>query len=151
MKTVKGDLIELAKQGDFDVIIHGCNCFCSMSGGIARTIKQEFPAAFAADLKTTPGDKEKLGSYTSAKVKSRKGDLIIINAYTQYDYKGVGTLADYEAVKSVFRQIKTDFAGLRIGYPAIGAGLARGDWDIISIIIKAELQGEDHTFVEYRI
>ena len=63
----------------------------------------------------------------------------------------MGTLVDYEAVKSVFRQIKTDFAGLRIGYSAIGAGLARGDWDIISIIIKAELQGEDHTFVEYRI
>ena len=149
MKTVKGDLIELAKQGAFDIIIHGCNCFCSMSGGIARTIKQEFPLAFAADLKTTPGDKEKLGLYTSAKAKIRKGDLIIINAYTQYDFKGAGTLADYEAIRSVFKAIKTDFSGLRIGYPAIGAGLARGDWSLISKIITEELKGEDHTFVEY--
>ena len=80
---------------------------------------------------------------------ARVGDLIIINAYTQYDFKGAGTLADYEAIRSVFKAIKTDFSGLRIGYPAIGAGLARGDWSLISKIITEELKGEDHTFVEY--
>ena len=32
---VDGDLIKLAKQGRFDVIVHGCNCFCQMGAGIA--------------------------------------------------------------------------------------------------------------------
>jgi O-acetyl-ADP-ribose deacetylase (regulator of RNase III) len=38
---------------------------------------------------------------------------------------------------------------LEIGYPAIGAGLAGGDWQLISSIIEEELAGEDHTFVVF--
>ena len=37
---------------------------------------------------------------------------------------------------------------LRIGYPKIGAGLAGGDWTIISKIIDEELKDIDHTLVE---
>ena len=42
-----------------------------------------------------------------------------------------------------------DRTGKRIGYPRIGAGLAKGDWGVISNIIDVELGGEDHTLVEY--
>jgi O-acetyl-ADP-ribose deacetylase (regulator of RNase III) len=45
--------------------------------------------------------------------------------------------------------VKRRFAGRRIGYPRIGAGLARGDWSIISTIIDEELAGEDHTLVDF--
>jgi len=41
------------------------------------------------------------------------------------------------------------FAGRRIGYPRIGAGLAGGDWQRIAAIIDEELAGEDHTLVEF--
>ena len=51
--------------------------------------------------------------------------------------------------ENVFKKIKKNFSGLKIGYPAIGAGLAGGDWKKISKIIDKELQGEDHTFVEF--
>ena len=34
-QEIDGDLIRLAKQGTFDVITHGCNCFCQMGAGIA--------------------------------------------------------------------------------------------------------------------
>lgn len=27
MKEIEGDLLMLAKQGHFDVVVHGCNCF----------------------------------------------------------------------------------------------------------------------------
>ena len=37
----------------------------------------------------------------------------------------------------------------QIGYPGIGAGLAKGDWSVISNIIDVELAGEEHTLVEY--
>jgi O-acetyl-ADP-ribose deacetylase (regulator of RNase III) len=55
MKKVKGDLIKLAKEGAFDLIIHGCNCFGTMGAGIARTIKSQFPVAYTADLDTKKG------------------------------------------------------------------------------------------------
>jgi O-acetyl-ADP-ribose deacetylase (regulator of RNase III) len=149
MKIEKGDLIQKARAGEFDVIVHGCNCFCTMGAGIAKTIKQVFPAAYQADLATVAGDRAKLGSYSAASVEAAAKPLIILNAYTQYHWRGSGRLADYEAIKQVFRQVKQAYTGKRIGYPAIGAGLAKGDWGIISAIINEELAGEDHVFVEW--
>lgn len=50
MNIVHGDLIQLALAGQFDVIIHGCNCFCTMGAGIAKAIRQEFPEANASAI-----------------------------------------------------------------------------------------------------
>lgn len=149
MKTVKGDLIELAIDGKFDVIIQGCNCFCTMGAGIAKTIKKVFPEAYQADLETENGDQSKLGTISWAAVELEHSTLIIVNGYTQFNWKGGGRKADYNAIRQVFKQVKQQFTGKRIGYPAIGAGLARGDWSIIAQIIEEELKDEDHTFVEF--
>ena len=149
MDTIKGDLVKYAKEGKFDVIVHGCNCFCTMGAGIAKAIRAEFPAAYEADLSTVKGDKSKLGSFSKAEIESEDHLVTVINAYTQFNYKGKGTKADYTAIKSVFKKIKQEFRGKRIGYPKIGAGLAGGDWDIISNIIDQELEGENHTLVEF--
>ena len=56
---------------------------------------------------------------------------------------------EYPAVRSCMASIKERFAGSRIGYPRIGAGLAGGDWSVIREIIVEELAGEDHTLVEF--
>lgn len=149
MKQRKGDLIQLAINGEFDVIIHGCNCFCTMGAGIAKQIKATFPKAYKADLQTEKGAKEKLGTISFTEVETQNGRLIIVNAYTQFHWKGSGKKVDYKAVQNCFQQIKEKFSGKRIGYPAIGAGLAGGDWNIISEIIKKELEDENHTFVEF--
>lgn len=149
MKKVKGDLLQLAQDGQFDVIIHGCNCFCDMGAGIAKTIRSTFPQAYKADCATTVGDQEKLGTITQAIVSVGKHRFTIVNGYTQFHWKGKGVLVDYEAIRNVFRAVKELFAGKRIGYPMIGAGLARGDWRVISAIIDEQLDGEDHTVVEY--
>jgi O-acetyl-ADP-ribose deacetylase (regulator of RNase III) len=149
MKILKGDLISLALSGRFDVIIHGCNCFCSMGAGIAQQIKQTFPLAFQADLETESGNRDKLGTYSSAVLKISGTPLTIINGYTQYHYSGENVLADYDAISALFARIKMDFSGAKIGYPRIGAGLAGGDWQKISKMIDVQLAGEDHTLVEY--
>jgi O-acetyl-ADP-ribose deacetylase (regulator of RNase III) len=150
MKTTKGNLIHLAKAGHFDVIVHGCNCFCAMGKGIARSIKLEFPEAYAADCTTPQGDLSKLGSFSQAVVSLGAGAVTVVNAYTQYDYRGEQPNVNYEAIRLAFRAIKQAFPGARIGYPRIGAGLARGDWAIIAAIIDEELAGEDHTVVIYQ-
>jgi len=148
MKILKGDLIHYTLNGHFDVIIHGCNCFCSMGAGIARLIRDKFPNAYQADLKTDMGDKHKLGTYSQARIKINGNIFTIVNGYTQYDFSGRSVLVDYGAVQKLFARIKKQFADQRIGYPKIGAGLAKGDWEVISDIINRELQGEDHTLVE---
>lgn len=149
MHIIQGDLIKLASAGYFDVIVHGCNCFCSMGAGIAKTIKSVFPEAYQADITTCEGSKAKLGTYSHARVTVGGQELIIINAYTQFHWRGNDVLADYDAITRVFQQIKKDHAGKRIGYPKIGAGLAGGDWHVIAQIIDNELQNEQHTLVEY--
>jgi O-acetyl-ADP-ribose deacetylase (regulator of RNase III) len=149
MKTVQGDLIELAKAGAFDVIIQGCNCQCRMGRGIALTIKQQFPEAYTADCQTEIGDRAKLGNFTTVQIDRDGYNFAIVNGYTQFHWQGDGVLADYDAIRSVFRQVQQQFGGKRIGYPKIGAGLARGDWSIIAAIIEAELAGEHHTYVEF--
>ncbi|WP_223652756.1 macro domain-containing protein [Hymenobacter psoromatis] len=150
MLTEKGDLIQKAENGEFDVIVHGCNCFCTMGAGIAKTIKQVFPAAYQADLATVKGDRAKLGSYSLAQVNNAGKPLAIVNAYTQYQWRGAGRKVDYTAARQVFQQIKDAFTGKRIGYPAIGAGLAGGDWTIIAAIIEEELASENHIFIEWQ-
>lgn len=147
---MEGDLIQLALAGEFDVIIHGCNCFCTMGAGIALSIKRIFPEAYQADLATEAGDRSKLGTISWAKHTKDGRELIIVNGYTQYNWKGRGVKVDYEAVEQVFQLVKEVFTGKRIGYPAIGAGLAGGDWQKIEGIIKEALAGEDHTFVKYK-
>ena len=149
MKIVKGDLIKLALNGNFDLIIHGCNCFCTMGAGIAKTIKKTFPEAYSADLNTRKGDRSKLGTITWIETQSEFGRLIVVNGYTQFHWKGKERKVDYAALRQVFRNVKKEFSGLRIAYPAIGAGLAGGNWEIISNIIDEELMGENHTFVQY--
>ena len=98
---IKGDLIKLAIKGDFDVIIHGCNCFCTMGAGIAKSIKAAFPEAYKADMETLKGDKEKLGNFSAANIKRNGQEITIVNAYTQYHYGGTGIKVDYSAIQVV--------------------------------------------------
>jgi O-acetyl-ADP-ribose deacetylase (regulator of RNase III) len=64
MKIVNGDLIYLARNCEFDLIVLGCNCFCSMGAGIGRGIKATFPAAFVADSATARNDRFKLSTFS---------------------------------------------------------------------------------------
>lgn len=146
IREAHGDLIQMALTGQFDVIVHGCNCFCTMGAGIAKQIKATFPAAYDADCLTSEGDRAKLGSYSSAKVDG----ITIVNAYTQYDWRGSGQKADYDAIRSCLAKVASEFPTARIGLPQIGAGLAGGDWPTILQIIHEELGSTDTTVVYYR-
>ncbi|MCA9060340.1 MAG: macro domain-containing protein [Planctomycetaceae bacterium] len=149
MKVVQGDLIQLALDCKFDVIIHGCNCQCTMGAGIAKSIKAAFPEAFAADQETNKGDRNKLGTISFASVTRDGHEITVVNGYTQFHWRGPGVKADYDAIRAVMARIRQEFSGRKIGYPRIGAGLAKGDWSQIAAIIDEELDGEDHTLVEF--
>ena len=86
MKEIKGNIIGLAKEGKFNVIVQGCNCFCRMGRGLAPQIKEHFPEAWYADNATIAGDITKLGNYTYATCKNNVGSTVdVINIYSQYN------------------------------------------------------------------
>jgi O-acetyl-ADP-ribose deacetylase (regulator of RNase III) len=149
MKVVRGDLLDLARRGQFDVVVHGCNCFCNFGKGIALQVKREFPAAFRADLQTAKGDRTKMGSCSQAEVQLGHGTLVVVNAYTQYHWNGPGILADYPSIRRCMAWIRETHPHQRIGLPRIGAGLAGGDWPTIAAIIDEELGMADVTLVEF--
>lgn len=153
MKIVLGDMVQMAFDGKLDVIIQGCNCFCRMGRGLAKTISERIPEAVEADNQTTRGDRSKLGSY-SVGYHSTDNDhtFAMVNAYTQYhwDEPKDEVLVDYDALRMCLRKIRKEFRTKRIGIPLIGADLARGDWKLIERIILQELAGCDVTIVQFQ-
>lgn len=148
IKYVDGDLLKLAEEGHFDVIAHGCNCFCTMGAGIAPQIKAKYPDAYTADCATVSGDINKLGTISYAEMPN----ITVVNIYSQYDTKGrrQGKIdLDYNALRSGIKLMKERYSGKRFGLPLIGAGLAGGDWNIIEKIIEEEMRGEYVTIVRY--
>lgn len=140
IEYIEGDLL----KSDCDVIVHGCNCFHTMGGGIARQIRELYPEAYEADKNTKYADKSKLGDFSQALVKSPFTNkyVYIINAYTQYDYgRSPGSVyVHYDAIELVFKKIYNfmkQYPEFKIGIPKIGAGLAQGDWNKISNIINS--------------
>lgn len=138
-----GNLIDSFKKKEYWGIAHGCNCFCTMGRGIAKTIKEEFPDAYNADCNfSKKGDRKKLGNFTS--VSTLYG--LIYNFYTQYTYWDKKDMLDYNAIGNCFRQLDEIYLELKklgmipqnkiFGIPKIGAGLALGDWYKIEKIIN---------------
>jgi O-acetyl-ADP-ribose deacetylase (regulator of RNase III) len=152
MKTVKGDLIQLGKDNEFDIIMHGCNCYNTMGAGVAYQIQANFPDAKLADDETVRGDAGKLGTYTIG----MSGRLVILNCYTQFGMSRgeAEDVFEYNAFERVLDKIQYRFGKWRIGMPMIGMGLAGGDKDRILAMIenfskRVEAQGGSVTLVEW--
>jgi O-acetyl-ADP-ribose deacetylase (regulator of RNase III) len=153
MKTTTGNLLDLADAECFDIIIHGCNCWHAMGGGIAAQIAQRWPQVLEADKDTKLGSINKVGGYSFAHAFTRDGaPFAIVNAYTQHR---PGRDARLEAIEKSMRAIANDAmnAGLvpmvrpRIGYPMIGCGIGGLKWEDVAPIMDAAFDGFDHTLV----
>lgn len=143
-----GNLIQMANNGEFDVIIHGSNCFNTMGSGIARFIREEYPEAYEADCKTIAGDRSKIGMFTHADVVRNGHKITIINAYTQYEFGKGKDHFEYDAFPSLLESIKEKYGDKRIGLPLIGCGLAGGDEVRILKMIDACFKDINYKLVE---
>jgi O-acetyl-ADP-ribose deacetylase (regulator of RNase III) len=121
-----------------DGIIHQANAFQTMAGGIALRIKNKFPEAYEADLKTKLGDKSKLGTFSVAVLPS---NYHIYNLYGQFNF-GYGRMTNYEAVAtglSLIKQHASDAGLKKLGLPKfMGCRLGGGAWPVIKAIIDVE-------------
>ena len=153
----KGNLLDLAEAGEFDIIVQGCNCFNTMGGGIAREIRERYPHVAAVDGKTIRGDYNKLGTWTSENVILKNGTITfdIINAYTQFNMSRGDDVFEYTAFQLILEKLIYAYGTESIGLPYIGMGLAGGDRDIIIIsmiewfAVKVEQLGGAVTLVEF--
>lgn len=153
----KGDLLALAKQGEFDVIVHGCNCQNAMGSGIARSIREQFPDAWDADQRTVRGDYNKLGNYSEADVVIDGGYIQVINAYTQFGFNSGGMKSDvfeYVSFAMILKKLEHFHGGSRFGFPMIGMGLAGGNVEIITDMLvrfakRVYMGGGSVTLVEF--
>lgn len=138
IKEIKGNIFDF--ENEWDAIAHGCNCFNTMGAGIARTIKERYPAAYKVDSLTKRGDKEKLGTITSIHCNNKW----VINMYTQYSFASKGEdVFDYDAFRIIMKNlnylIKHNYnKDYVLAMPKVGAGLAGGDWSKIRQIIEEQ-------------
>jgi len=155
IETRKGDVLNQTITKPI-FIVHGCNAQGVMGSGIALQIKTKYPEAYLAYKNEK---KLKLGTCIPIAIKN---NLTIINAITQEYYGRNPNIryVDYEAIRSCFHEIDKMAAQFaykalsntmkqnqhntspnlidylpEIHFPMIGAGLANGDWNIISKII----------------
>jgi O-acetyl-ADP-ribose deacetylase (regulator of RNase III) len=144
---IGGNLVKMAKKGQFDVIAHGCNCKKNMGAGIAKEIKASFPMAYEADKNATP----KMGDFSYT---AHYKECIIVNAYTQFNpgSDGHGKDSDYnryEAIRNSMKKINAMFSGYHIGLPLIGCGLAGLKWNKVKKILEEELKDMNVTIVHF--
>lgn len=136
LQHAKGNLLDMAEKGDFQVIVQGCNCFNTMGGGIAREIRERYPHVAAVDSETVRGDYMKLGNWTSAAVVTPEYGFEVINAYTQYNMSRGTDVFEYVAFDLILQKLLHAHGNKRIGLPYIGMGLAGGDEQTIINMIE---------------
>lgn len=153
IKFKEGDLIQLIKTGKYDVALHGVNCHCKMSDGVALQIAKVFPSVEQADLATIALDKNKLGTFIPVDILINDKKVTVLNCYTQFNYAGYDIeeteLFDYEAFTSILKEVAKTFPKEKIVMPMIGTGHAGGNRDKIIAIIKQELKHNNVDVIIY--
>lgn len=132
IECVQGDIIQMAKDHEIDVVVHGCNCFHIMGGGIAKQINDYTQGkALEADKKTPHGDINKLGTYSMVEWKGIK----FYNLYSQHipahGYNYLEVCVHWKSVRDgliaiVNDQCRSGIKPTTIAIPYIGCGLANG-------------------------
>lgn len=143
INTIHSDLLNETTG----IIVHGCNAQGKMGSGLAKSIRDKYPQVYIDYQKHCQEYKERLlGSIVITPINPT---LIIVSGITQ-EYYGRDpdiVYVNYDAVREVFSKVSRLAwdAWLPVKYPAIGAGLANGDFEFIKNIIEMELRGvPDH-------
>jgi O-acetyl-ADP-ribose deacetylase (regulator of RNase III) len=125
----------------WNVLAHISNCRNTFGSGIAKQIKDEYPAAYEADCKAAKEGYNKLGNVSVADLPSGKR---IINVYGQQNYGTEKRQLDYEAFYVAFELIRDKLEQAHkegriwvLGVPKfIGCALAGGSWVVVEAMLK---------------
>jgi O-acetyl-ADP-ribose deacetylase (regulator of RNase III) len=129
-----------------DCILHVCNCFHTMGAGVALTLKNRYPVAYAADKKTPHGDAKKMGTFSVGKDAS---GVWVYNMYAQYYYGRDRRQLNYEALYNALCAVRIDVEQhdrkiIVLPY-YMGCKNAGGNWNIVITMIQEVWKNSDVT------
>lgn len=142
VEYIKGSILDAPQK----YIAHGVNCQNKMGSGVAKVLFKEYPEVkheyhefCGSNHSSILRDSDFLGRICIVFCENRT----IINCFTQlfYGYDGK-KYVNYDAIYECFRNITLNFPKESIAIPKIGAGLAGGNWEVISRIID-DATGDD--------
>jgi O-acetyl-ADP-ribose deacetylase (regulator of RNase III) len=142
IKYVKGDLLDAPQE----LIIHQVNCLGVMGSGLAKAIKDRYPAAFREYNKLCSDDvvvpKNKLlGIAQFVRVYDNR---VVCNLFGQFTFlPRTVRHTDYDALRTGFETIKKTYPKIDIAVPKIGCGLGGGDWKIVSTMLEEIFDDRD--------
>lgn len=141
---IRGDLF----NSTADILAHGVNCRGGYGSGVAKAMANKYPKSKDMYLEKFEEDGWKLGDVQFVRV---VGGKIIANCATQDKYWPRNVCnADYPAIRTCMHKVKeyAKAGGYSVAIPKIGAGLAGGDWNIISEIIAEAFSDYEVTVYE---
>lgn len=121
-------------QGEFKVIMHGCNMQGVMGSGVAKEFKSRYPHAFEK-YKQDINLGMSLGGWSIAKTGTHRREIYLISAITQKFYGTDGKqYASYEAIENVMMHVLNHVDVVVM--PKIGCGLGGCKWENVEAIIN---------------
>lgn len=133
--NVKCDILEI----DCQVICHQVNCMGAMRSGVAKAIREKWPAVYKTYLLGLKLKSETLGTISVADVDKNKH---VVNMYSQYEYGYDGKrYTSYDAFCSCLEEIKAfaiynDIKSIAFPYN-IGCCRGGANWNVIYAMIES--------------
>lgn len=144
----KGNLLDV----ETGIIAHGCNCQGVMQSGVALQIKQKYPSAYKYYKYIEEFKGLNLGD-VHVVLQDENKHLYVVNLMTQEFYgRDDKRYVSYDAVDKCFDNLfARNLRKLTVNIPLIGAGLANGDWTVISSIIEYQAKRYDQKVVVWSL
>lgn len=150
IKLIKGNLFENLDKNI--IIAHGCNCRGGYGAGFVVPLAERYPVAREYYLKRHEVKGWSLGFAQILPVEN-KNNIYVANCATQdrfWKKHRTEVLVNYKAVADSLAVV-AKFAReqkLKVYMPAIGAGLAGGNWSKLKSIIEKCMDGvECHIYI----
>lgn len=146
IKHIKGDIF----QSGADVILHQVNCQGVMGSGVAKQVKEKYPAVYEAYKELCSQDEPKNLLGIAQPVQANESTVIInIFAQEKFGYDG-NCYTDYDALRKGFETVRYNNKNESIAIPYLmGCHRGGGDWSVVSKMIEEVFADCDVTLYEY--
>ena len=141
---------------------HQANCQNTFGSGIARTIREMYPAAYKADCDAAIAKVNTLGRFSVGYIPTDNNPSSISRIYNLYGQNlfGKGTRqTDYDALYSALEGMAHDLVENdmdlpvpSVGFPfQMGSFRGGGSWDIVSRLIEVAFDDYPSDVIIYRL
>jgi O-acetyl-ADP-ribose deacetylase (regulator of RNase III) len=152
----------LLLANDVEVIGHQANCQNTFGSGIARTIREMYPAAYKADCDAAIAKVNTLGRFSVGYIPTDNNPSSISRIYNLYGQNlfGKGTRqTNYDALYSALEGMAHDLVENdmdlpvpSVGFPfQMGSFRGGGSWDIVSRLIEVAFDDYPSDVIIYRL